>query len=163
MSVQNTKNATERAYITQKILADSGLNKGVTLSMQSLDQNTLINIKRDNISLNTYEDLQTRFTNEGVPTYSDLILGLPGESYNSFTDGVSRLIENGQHNRIQFNNLSILPNSEMGDPNYQKKFQMETVDTNILNITEHIVRMTLVCQRSKNLLCLHRLCQNKNG
>ena len=133
MSVQNTKNATEK-YITQKILADSGLNKGVTLSMQYLDQNTLINIKRDNISLNTYEDLQTRFTNEGVPTYSDLILGLPGESYNSFTDGVSRLIENGQHNRIQFNNLSILPNSEMGDPNYQKKFQMETVDTNILNM-----------------------------
>ena len=28
LSVQNTKNATERAYETQKILADSGLNKG---------------------------------------------------------------------------------------------------------------------------------------
>ena len=37
LSVQNTKNTTERAYQTQKILADSGLNKGVTLSMQSLD------------------------------------------------------------------------------------------------------------------------------
>ena len=134
LSVQNTKNATERAYITQKILADSGLNKGVTLSMQSLDEHTLLNIKRDNISLNTYEDLQSRFTKEGVPTYSDLILGLPGETFKSFTEGVSRLIENGQHNRIQFNNLSILPNSEMGDENYQKKFQMETVDTNILNM-----------------------------
>ena len=134
LSVQNTKNATERAYITQKILADSGLNKGVTLSMQSLDEHTLLNIKRDNISLNTYEDLQTRFTRDGVPTYSDLILGLPGETYCSFTEGVSRLIENGQHNRIQFNNLSILPNSEMGDESYQKNFQMETVDTNILNM-----------------------------
>ena len=45
LSVQNTKNATERAYLTQKILADSGLNKGVTLSMQSLDKETLENIK----------------------------------------------------------------------------------------------------------------------
>jgi len=26
------------------------------------------------------------------------------------------LIRSGQHNRIQFNNLSILPNAEMGDP-----------------------------------------------
>ncbi len=134
LSVQNTKNATDRAYLTQKILADSGLNKGVTLSMQSLDNHTLTNIKRDNISLETYEHLQTKFTSEGVPTYSDLILALPGETYKSFTEGVSKLIENGQHNRIQFNNLSILPNSEMGDVEYQKKFGMETISTNILNM-----------------------------
>ena len=31
LSVQNTKNATERAYETQKTLADAGLNKGVAL------------------------------------------------------------------------------------------------------------------------------------
>ena len=37
LSVQNTKNATERAYLTQKILSDAGLNKGVALSMQSVD------------------------------------------------------------------------------------------------------------------------------
>ena len=42
LSVQNTKNTTERAYQTQKILADAGLNKGVTLSMQSLDPVTYI-------------------------------------------------------------------------------------------------------------------------
>ena len=121
LSVQNTKNATDRAYLTQKILADAGLNKGVTLSMQSLDVTTLTNIKRENISLDTYEILQNRFTDDGVPTYSDLILALPGETYNSFTKGVSELIENGQHNRIQFNNLSVLPNAEMGDPEYLKK------------------------------------------
>ena len=51
LSVQNTKNATERAYETQKILADAGLNKGVALSMQSVDMTTLKAIKRDNISL----------------------------------------------------------------------------------------------------------------
>ena len=62
LSVQNTKNTTERAYQTQKILADAGLNKGVTLSMQSLDPVTLHNIKRDNISLQTYDTLQKLFT-----------------------------------------------------------------------------------------------------
>ena len=58
-SVQNTKNATERAYQSQKILADAGLNKGVALSMQSLDRATLKNIKRDNISLETYFETGT--------------------------------------------------------------------------------------------------------
>ena len=42
--VQNT-NATERAYTTQKIIADAGLNKGVALSMQSLDPHTLKTLK----------------------------------------------------------------------------------------------------------------------
>ena len=134
LSVQNTKNATERAYLTQKILSDAGLNKGVALSMQSMDPNTLTSIKRDNISLESYLELQRRFTRDGVETYSDLILGLPGETYDSFADGIDRLIESGQHNRIQFNNLSILPNAEMGDPAYQAKFGMVTVESTIINI-----------------------------
>lgn len=134
LSVQNTKNATERAYETQKILSDAGLNKGVALSMQSIDMTTLVNIKRDNISLDTYMELQRRFTRDRVETYSDLILGLPGETYESFVEGVRLLIETGQHNRIQFNNLSILPNAEMGDPAYQAKHGMITVESKIINI-----------------------------
>ena len=134
LSVQNTKNATERAYLTQKILSDAGLNKGVALSMQSVDMATLEAIKRDNISTETYTELQRRFTLDGVETYSDLILGLPGETYVSFVAGVSRLIENGQHNRIQFNNLSILPNAEMGNPAYREKFGIKAVRSEIINI-----------------------------
>lgn len=134
LSVQNTKNATERAYLTQKILADAGLNKGVALSMQSLDLETLKAIKRDNISLDTYLELQRRFTRDRVETYSDLILGLPGETYGSFVNGVDQLMESGQHNRIQFNNLSILPNTEMGNPEYQRRYGMVTVESEIINI-----------------------------
>src|SRR5258707_8634095 len=134
LSVQNTKNATERAYETQKLLSDAGLNKGVALSMQSVDETTLLAIKRDNISLDTYMELQRRFTRDRVETYSDLILGLPGETYESFVRGVDLLIENGQHNRIQFNNLSILPNAEMGDPAYQATYGMVTVESKIINI-----------------------------
>jgi hypothetical protein len=48
--------------------------------------------------------------------------------------GVDLLLENGQHNRIQFNNLSILPNAEMGDPAYQAKYGMLTVESKIINI-----------------------------
>jgi len=133
-SVQSTKNATERAYTTQKILSDAGLNKGVALSMQSLDLTTLKNIKRDNISLETYLELSRRFTRDRVETYSDLILGLPGETYESYVHGIDTLINAGQHNRIQFNNLSILPNAEMGDPDYLIKYKMKTVTSDIINI-----------------------------
>ena len=134
LSVQATKNATERAYLTQKILADSGLNKGVDIALQSMDSNTLKSIKRGNISTETYQELQRRFTRDNVETFTDLILGLPGETYESFTNAVSTIVENGQHNRIQFNNLSILPNAEMGDPEYQKTYGMIIVETQLINI-----------------------------
>ena len=133
-SVQGTKNQTEQAYEMHKILSDSGLNNGVVLSMQSMDTKTLISIKRDNISLDTYDVLQRRFAADGVETYSDLILGLPGETYESFVAGIDRLILNGQHNRIQFNNLSILPNAEMGSPSYLKKYKIKTIKSEIINL-----------------------------
>jgi radical SAM superfamily enzyme YgiQ (UPF0313 family) len=139
LSVQNTKNATERSYQVQKLLADAGLNKGVTIAMQSLDSSTLKSIKRHNISLSSFQELQRRFTRDQVETYTDIILGLPGETYDSFFDGVSQAIENGQHNRIQFNNLSILPNAEMGDPDYQKQYGMVTVESRIVNIHGSLV------------------------
>ena len=140
MSVQNTKNATERSYQVQKILSDAGLNKGVVLSLQSMDMGTLKAIKRDNISLDTYHTIQKRFAEQGIETMSDLILGLPGETYESFADGISTVIENGQHNRIQFNNLSILPNAEMGDPEYQKKYGMEAIENEVVNIHGELVQ-----------------------
>ena len=140
LSVQNTKNATDRAYETQRILNTSGLSKGVDLALQSIDKNTLESVKRANISIETYEILQQRFTSDGVATFTDIILGLPGETYESYVEGVSKLIENGQHNRIQFNNLSILPNAEMGDPKYQQKHGMVTVPSEIINI--HGLRTT---------------------
>ena len=134
LSVQNTKNGTERAYKVQKLLSDAGLNKGVAISLQSVDAATLVAIKRQNISTDSFQELQRRFTRDRVETYSDLILGMPGETYESFVSGVAKVIDNGQHNRIQFNNLSILPNAEMGDPEYQKRYGMITVETKIINI-----------------------------
>ena len=44
------------------------------------------------------------------------------------------VIEAGQHNRIQYNNLSILPNAEMANPEYIKEFKLETVKGPIVNM-----------------------------
>ena len=131
-SVQNTKNSTAVTYGIQKVLVESGLDKGVLLAFQSLHEPTLQAIKRDNIKLSTYHELQKRFTKEGIMTFSDIILGLPLETYETFTQGVSTLIENGQHNRIQFNNLSILPNTPMIDD--KEKYDLQIVESDMVNI-----------------------------
>jgi len=134
LSVQNTKNFTEESYQIYKSMSDSGLNKGVSLSLQSLNKETLRNIGRKNVPIEVFRKVQEKLTSFNTETFTDLILGLPGETYKSFADGVSTTVENGQHNRIQFNNLSILPNAQMGDFEYQKKFGFNIVETKIVNI-----------------------------
>ena len=134
LSVQNTKNSNIESYKIQKLLSDSGLSKGALIAFQSLDPVTLKAIKRSNIKLDVYFDLQAKFMKDGIKTFSDIILGLPEETYDSFTKGVSKLISLGQHNRIQFNNLSILPNTDMGDPEYLEKYEMKVVENDIINI-----------------------------
>ncbi len=134
LSVQNTKNARERAYEVQKLISRSMNSIGVTISLQTVSDDTLKNIKRANISSEAFEELQRRFAADGIYTYTDLILGLPGESYDTFADGVSRVVANGQHNHIQFHNCSVLPNAEMGDPEYLRRFGLRTVAQEIQNV-----------------------------
>jgi len=134
LSVQNTKNNSDSSYEVQKLLAMSGLSKGVLIAFESVYKPTLKAIKRHNIKLDHFYDLQKRFTHDGIKTFSDLILGLPEETCESFIDGTVKLIEMGQHNRIQFNNLSILPNTEMADIEYIKRHEIEVVESDIINI-----------------------------
>lgn len=127
LSVQNAKNnVQDRVFRVQSILAKSGLNKGVTLAFQSRDPEVLKNIKRDNMPAEDFRTLQTRFTRAKIETYSDMIIALAGETYDSFANGVSDTIADGQHNRIQFGNLSDMPGAEMSDPEYKRKYGMVT-------------------------------------
>jgi len=132
-SVQNTKNASKTIFDLQKKLNSEGLQKGVNLALQSVNQKTLKSVNRSNISPTQFQDLQRIFTIAGIETFSDMILGLPEESYDSFTSGVSNVIEGGQHNRIQFINLTILENTEMGTEEYLEKFDMILQESEIVS------------------------------
>jgi radical SAM superfamily enzyme YgiQ (UPF0313 family) len=134
LSVQTTKNARERSYDIQKLLYEGGMHKSVNMAMQSMNLTALKEIKRDNISLNDYKILQKRFISDGIPTYSDLIIGLPGDTFESFKSSVNELISIGQHYRVQFNNLSILPNAEMAKEDYIKKNEILISEIPIVNM-----------------------------
>jgi hypothetical protein len=121
-SVQNTKNSTTKIFEVQKMLNDHGLQRGVNLALQSVNESTLENIHRTNISTQMYSELATLFVKNKIPSFSDIILALPGETYDSLTQGVAKLIEEGQHNKIQFINLCLLVNTVMDEEQYKKQF-----------------------------------------
>ncbi len=124
--VQSTKNATERAYRVNQLLTQVG-TAGATLALQSVNPVTLQNIRRDNISLESYHELQRRYRQDNIKTYTDVIIGLPGETYASFASGLAEIIQRGQHNRLAVYNCSLLPNAEMSQPEQRQRFGLRTV------------------------------------
>ncbi len=121
------KNSNDRVFsITQK-LNDCGMNKGATLSFQSLSEAALANVNRKNISVDTFTSLLNRYNQAGIATYTELILGLPGETYESFVDGIDVLLNSGQHNSIYIHDCEWLPCSTMGSKEYTEHHGIKTV------------------------------------
>lgn len=115
------KNAENTIYETAKILADAKLAKGVTLARQSNDPATLTINRRKNIPITTYNALERRYHEAGISTYTELILGLPGETYVSFKNGIEEILQGSINNQPYIYHCQILPNTLVGDVNFQKE------------------------------------------
>jgi radical SAM superfamily enzyme YgiQ (UPF0313 family) len=116
------KNATERNLVIADILEDM---VHPVMAVQSLDEEVLKNIDRDNISLDTYVAYQQKFHDMGSITYSDVIIPLPGETLKSHLDGVQTLFEMGV-DRIQNHNLWLLPGSSINTRETWEKYGFRT-------------------------------------
>jgi radical SAM superfamily enzyme YgiQ (UPF0313 family) len=111
------KNSPERLFEMSKIL-DSMNRGGVTLALQSQNKTALTNIKRINIANDKLEDIAQKYIDLGIPTYHDFILGLPGETLDSWIEGISYVIDINPEGWIFGHPLEAYENTEFSDPNY---------------------------------------------
>lgn len=120
------KNADERIYAIAKRLHDADMEKGITLALQSNNPQVLRNIERQNIKMETYQYLQKKFNEASVPVYSELILGMPGETLETWKTGIEKLLKAGLQNQLFIYLCQILPNTGMAKPEYQERFGIIT-------------------------------------
>ena len=116
------KNTDDKIFNIARVMYDNSLEKGITLSRQTNNDDVLVNIKRGNIKMSTYMNLQGRFNEVEIPVYSELILGLPGESYQTFLIGIEDLLQAGLKNQLYLYLCQVLPNTELADEKYQEEF-----------------------------------------
>lgn len=133
ISVQSTKNIDERYLEIQEILARAELNKTTVMSVQSLNPETLAAVGRKNVDISDYRKNIRKLQKIGVSVMTDMILGQPEETYSSWLDGYDKILDSGQHNRIQFINLAYLPNSRMSDSGYLERYRIKTVESDMVN------------------------------
>ena len=134
------KNSADRVFEICRILNSEGMDKGATMAYQTLSPQALKNIGRKNLTLEHFAGLVRRYNEAGIPCYSELILGLPGESKESFSRGICRLLESGQHNSLSVYHFEMLPNSDMSDPAYIKKHGIEVIKVPFNHIHSAIKR-----------------------
>ncbi len=120
------KNSNETVFNMGMKFERAGMNKGITLSFQSMNDEVLENIGRKNITVESYSELMKMYNEAGIATYTELILGLPGETYESIAEGIDKLLRLGQHNSIYIHNCEWLPCSIMGRPDYVEKYKIKT-------------------------------------
>lgn len=126
------KGSSNKVFQVNQMLNELKMSKGATLSFQSMDQGVLSAIKRKNIGTETYKSLMKQYRREKIPTYSELIIGLAEETYNSFADGVNTLLVGGAHESLSVYLCECLPNSEMSALEYRDKYQIKSVSVPVL-------------------------------
>jgi len=124
--IQFAKKSNDTVFEISKLLHNNEMLWGTTLSMQSLDMNVLRAVDRQYIGINNYKELKERYTEEGIPTYTELILGLPKETRESFINGICTLLDSGMHDDIRFYELVLLPNAPISQRLLREKYGIKT-------------------------------------
>ncbi|MCG8435516.1 MAG: radical SAM protein, partial [Gammaproteobacteria bacterium] len=111
------KNGGPRLMKVIKILNNGGLLPVGIVALQTTDPDTLRAIKRDNIKTSSYVKMMEFFNAEGIPMASDLMIGLPGQTLESFAADLQfcfdwKVIANGNY-------TSLMPNAPMAERSYR--------------------------------------------
>jgi len=108
-------------------LNEHGLLKALTLSAQSMTPEVLVAIKRKNMAISDFASVLQKCNEKAIPTYTELILGLPEETLVSWKKGLCQAISCGQHNQLESWLLEMLENAPMNDPEYISRYGLKTV------------------------------------
>ncbi|MDX6709492.1 MAG: hypothetical protein QOH96_508 [Blastocatellia bacterium] len=93
------------------------------MSVQSMDPTVLTEIKRDNINTAQIMALSGVYQELGLPTLSELILGLPGDSYERHVNSLSQVVEAGI-DVIDTYTCMLLNGTELGTKRSREKYKI---------------------------------------
>jgi len=97
----------------------------MVISLQSLDTLVLSNVKRTNIKIAKFEEIIEQVNADNGISGTEIILGLPGETYESHMQTLRKLFERRVSYIIAYNAL-ILKGTELDDDRRSGKFKFKT-------------------------------------
>ena len=121
------KNAKQNVIEIVKKFISNGFNRGMTLSVQSMDEQVLDIIKRKNMDTSHLGAMMEILNKEGIGSYTELILPLPGETTDTWRTGLTDVLSIGQHNSIEIWFHQLLQNAQSNHIDHKDEYSFSTV------------------------------------
>ena len=125
------KSTSDRLIPIAKELLAADLLRAVTVAIQSLDPTTLATVKRANIKFDKFSALIQQFRDEKIENYTEIIMGMPGETLGSYKDGLEQIMELFPRPVVFIYNCGVFVNAPMNHPSYIKEHGIEVIKSPI--------------------------------
>ena len=122
--IQTTTGKNQKEKIIKSVKQLNGALR-LMMSVQSMDEQVLENTKRSNISVDHMLALAPTIEEEGLSTTAEVILGLPGETYESHIKTLKDLVR-ANINYVRSYTLMLINGSEMNTPEQREKWGFQT-------------------------------------
>lgn len=119
--VNTGKNNVSRIIDNTAILGNS---LTISMSVQSMNKETLEAIKRDNIKISMYEEISSAMEVTGRSQVAEVIVPLPGETYKTYMQGIDKLLSIGAKRVISYT-LQLNKGTIYTDDDYREKIGYE--------------------------------------
>ena len=119
-----SKNTNDTCVSLAQRMLDAKMMRRFTAAVQSMNPDTLKAIKRVNLDGAQLDNVAYTAKERGVSVSTELIIGLPEETYDTWREGVIKLMKDNFI--IEAYPLSMLPNSHMSHPSYKKQYGLKT-------------------------------------
>jgi radical SAM superfamily enzyme YgiQ (UPF0313 family) len=132
------KNTMKHLRTIIDVFASAGLNIEPTVAVQTMDEATLKIVRRSNIKTEKYDELADQFRRQGLRLATDVMMGLPGATFESFKSDLQKCTDRDV--RARCNPTVLLPNSPMNDPVYREEHGIVARPHEIIKQTKSYTR-----------------------
>lgn len=127
------KNHPDRTVAIAKKLYESGMTSAHHLSIQHTDEEVLAATERSNISVKKQIEVVRQMMQDNIPIYVQLILGIPGDTWQKWKQCFYDLMEWGVHAYYWVFPYNLLPNAPAAEPEYMQNWKIETLPRYVLH------------------------------
>ena len=121
------KGQADKVLQIAKLFEEAGIQKGMTIALQSMNKKVLTAIQRKNVDGGKLREFIQTYEKENISSYVELIWGLPEETLESFINGVTYIMEEGYHNYLDIHLMMLLPNAPISEPGYKERYGLKTM------------------------------------
>jgi putative methyltransferase len=121
------KNNPDRTVAIARKFVASGVSPVHTFAVQHTDEGVLAAADRANISVAKQRQVAKAAVADDLPTLVQLIVGIPGDTYELWKTCLTDLMDWGLHDNYQIFNYALLPNAPAADKAFLERWNVGTI------------------------------------